>query len=740
VAPDSQGLIHACYGRYDRRELHLVPLGTKCRASENPLSWSQRAAGLRIEFNGPTIESPRVTISTADEDKGAGAGTDEDKDEDNDEGGSVPGWVIEIAKWAAYVLTGLLGAGGAALVVFSLLLLPCGWLVRGLAGRWPWFRRTGFARWFGATLQIKPFDDSALESKLGTVFAELTQVRVAGDQEAGGMNLYVETGETAASTALEDLREVPQARPLALALSLLKLGLWRPRLVAGGALIYAEDHRRAVAVAVTLRRNSKLIDSAEFWPVEHEQPAMSATTSNRLLAILAGAWIEHRVVDETPGPAREAFLTDDARSWALLRAGSEMTRIGYLKEGADYFERALAIDGDNRGALVDLAHVRRLEGNLHGAVALAFSAIDLIEPPLRGQAHTTETAPDAPAPQPGNTEPEPGQGAPKARTPNPDPLWYRAQIVLATVHAEWAKEYDRRCEQATVDGDEVGADELTVKARERRDKAYTTAVEAASTAMKTKSWLEHQLGEEECIKVAQVRKARFRYRVRKRVAQARKALFLFKSRVRRRGVKRAREEGWKFDPARAVELLGLVRTTFEPGALLLVATNCDRREETPPRETDREIRYSEIDGKRTALEDRVAAAREEADKELGKGNEDTDPVVLVEYIRTLSRKSPRVVYNLACYYSLAASRAPAEDEDGEKCLTIAAEYLRQSIMRSPPRERRGLLRYAERDLDLEALREHRHDCLDELREQVRRVAERPEVGERIGNPDAGPRG
>jgi len=693
VAPDSQGLIHACYGRYDRRELHLVPLGTKCLLSENPLSWSQRAAGLRIEFNGPTIESPSFTISTADKDKRADPGTD--KDEDKDEGGSVPGWIVEVTKWAAYVLAGLLSVVALALIVPSLALVPLGWFVRWLAGRWPWLRRTRFARWFGATLQIKPFNDSALESKLGTVFAELTQVRVAGDQDVGGMNLYVETGETAAGAALEDLREVPQARALALALSLLKLGIWRLRLVAGGSLTYADDYRKAVAVVVTLRRNSKLIDSAEFWPVEHERPAMSATTSNRLLAILAGAWIEHRVVDETPGPvADEAFLSHDPRSWALLRAGSELTRIGYLKQGADYFERALAIDGKNIGALIDLAHIRRLERQFHGAVALAFSAIDLVEQRRKKRAHAAESTPATSAPRPEKTESEPKTDGPESRKPNPDPVWYRAQIVLVTVHAEWAKEYDRRSDKATADGHKDEARKLADKAHERRARAFSNAVEVAYTAMATKSWLEQQFDDEERARVAQVRKAGFKRKVRKQAA------------------KRAREEGWKFDPDGAVELHGLLKTTFEPGALLLVAATCSRRDDMPPLETDREIRYSEDGGKRTALEERVAAARDRAYMELAK-DEDIDPLVLIRYIRTLPRKSPRVIYNVACYYSLAASRAP-QDQAREKCVTIAAEYLRQSIMRSPPRERRGLLTYAEGDVDLEALRKYRPDCLDEL--------------------------
>jgi hypothetical protein len=77
------------------------------------------------------------------------------------------------------------------------------------------------------------------------------------------------------------------------------------------------------------------------------------------------------------------------------------------------------------------------------------------------------------------------------------------------------------------------------------------------------------------------------------------------------------------------------------------------------------------------------------------------PRALIEYVQLVSDKSARVVYNLACYYSLAANNWPDRKDE---YLTVAMEYLRQSIVRCPPLERRALLEHARRDNDLQALR------------------------------------
>jgi hypothetical protein len=81
----------------------------------------------------------------------------------------------------------------------------------------------------------------------------------------------------------------------------------------------------------------------------------------------------------------------------------------------------------------------------------------------------------------------------------------------------------------------------------------------------------------------------------------------------------------------------------------------------------------------------------------------------------LPLKSPRVVYNLACFYSLAVGDGTEHDEE---YLETAFEYLRQSISRSPPRERRGLLEHAEVDRDLDVLWQARPADIHELRRLI----------------------
>lgn len=169
---------------------------------------------------------------------------------------------------------------------------------------------------------------------------------------------------------------------------------------------------------------------------------MSAAVSNRVLAVAAAGWIEHTVVDETPGPrARETFLSHEPRSWALFRAAAELSRICCLKEAADHDEWALTIDPKNIGALVEQAHLRRRDGHFEGAEALASHAIDLIDERNLAQ----------------------------RRSRNDDnPNWYRAQIVLTTIHAEWAKDLESKGEQGEADS--------------LRERAYERAATVAQAA------------------------------------------------------------------------------------------------------------------------------------------------------------------------------------------------------------------------------------------------------------------
>lgn len=88
---------------------------------------------------------------------------------------------------------------------------------------------------------------------------------------------------------------------------------------------------------------------------------------------------------------------------------------------------------------------------------------------------------------------------------------------------------------------------------------------------------------------------------------------------------------------------------------------------------------------------------------------------LIEYVRALPLISPCVLYNVACYYSIAA-RDDAEHKHAY--VKIAFEYLRQSISCSPPLKRRGLLEHAGVDPYLYALGQARRADIALLRHLI----------------------
>jgi tetratricopeptide (TPR) repeat protein len=497
LAPVRNGVIDACFGPFDGEELHLARAHKRCPRSESPLAWNQLGRPGKNGSDHRPDENWTFELSLDGSDGSGGTG----------DGSSFWSWIGGAVPALANVLL-LFGLGMLAL---SIALVPIGWLLaRPLKWRLLW--RNPVFRWFGPALQIQPFEDSAMTSRLGTSFALLTQARVGGGHE-GGMHLYLVTGEESPGAALADLQGVPQTQALAAALSLLRLTWRRRRLIVTGSLMPIDADGTA-AVAVSLRRNSKFVNNAEFWPSEPRIANMTATTSNRVLAVAAAGWIEHIVVDETPGPqARELLLSHDPRSWALFRAGAELNRISYRQEAADHYERALAIDGNNIGALVDLAHLRRLCNYFEGAQALASRAIELIKK---------------------------RNGMYGKWRDDDDPNWYRGQIVLATVHAEWAKDLRSK-------GDQAKADLL-------RAKAYKRAVDTAREAMDARDRLEHIVGADRLEKAAELGAPIGWW-------------------ARREARKRAQAEGRSFDRDRAVELYVLLGTTFVPGALLLVLSN-----------------------------------------------------------------------------------------------------------------------------------------------------------------------
>lgn len=314
-------------------------------------------------------------------------------------------------------LEGAVRLVGQALLLVALGLLLVGLLaallgkaMRRVLSRWTGLHRSEAMRRFiqpGICIR-QPFDDSAMTLRVGGAIASLAQSRVGGGREAG-LHLFLVTGEQATDSSLEALQSVPQTRTLAIALEILRRAWGRPRILVSGTLLPVGSGGHAT-LSLSLHRNSKNVAAGDFWPAEPPTERLTTADSYRVLAVTAAAWIEHHIVELSPGPRASAvFRSTDARSWALFRAGAELQRMSHLEAADDAYEQALALDGENVGALVDLANLRRREGSFDGAAALANRAVTVI-----GQA-------------PGDVE--------RATRLNPD--WYRAQMVLATTYATW---------------------------------------------------------------------------------------------------------------------------------------------------------------------------------------------------------------------------------------------------------------------------------------------------------------
>lgn len=682
LAPDPHGVIHACVGGEDGDELHVVNAGAPCPGHEQELPWNQRGrrgppgtAGVETE----SFASLLVELLLVDESVTA-----------HDEQTKKTESKIKKAASTAGDWFELLGLGVLAL---ALALSLARWIT-GLPWRWGPVRRSRWTRslgkLFGPTLQIEAFEDGAMEKHVGPSFALLSQARIGGGRETGP-HLYLVTGEERTSDDIAALQGVPQTQLLAVALTLIRLAWRRPRLTVSGSL-KPIDAEQTAAATVSLRLGAHLLDTSEFWLAEPPTPKLTPAASNRVLAVAVAGWIEHEAIDETPGPpAREVLLSSDSRSWALFRAGSELNRMSLLDEAADLYERALAIDHDNVGALIDLAHLRRLDRHYVGAVVLSRDAIVLIV--RRNDTYR--------------------------RRDSEDPNWYRATIVLATTYAEWIRGPSPRSDPPD----------------DAADESLRWALQAARTAMAAKDRLEQLVAPEAlrdaagrgkigiCVYLIALCRARGK-RAAEGSEQPPSATESSPEGLRRpraggdrsrlgavaRTCARARARAqaiaapvrrWRTFRRRSVELHALLETTFEPGALLLIASSPMASPITAlSRELSDDVPRDETP---TDRRERLREGRERVAAELKR--DDPRPEVLVEYVKGLPLKSPRVVYNLACWFGREATRGKiGEDDAGDAYCDKAFELLRQSISRTPPLERRALLSHAELDSDLQSVR------------------------------------
>lgn len=606
AAAHQQSAIHACYDSADASELHVIGSAAACPPGETSLRWRTHDAAADHR-DSTSDESTHVVVGGIDLNFAS------EKESDQSSHALDP-----TVSWLKHGLL-LLALGAAAVLALCALVQA----LLGMVGRalryMPWLRdRVGFPKVIeavGPVLQIEPFEAEAIEPKIGANFAAAVQTRL-GKRETG-RHLFLVTGEAEASPALDALQDVPQARLLAAALLVLRGRPFKSRLLLTGSLAPAGADGAAGAVLI-LRRGGRVAATAAIQPTERPKSRMGAHTANDVLAVAAAGWAEHVVADETPGPpGRKVFLSSDRLSWAYFRAGAKLSRLSFPEEAADAYEQALAIDPNNVGALVDLAHLRRREEHWEGAAIMASKAITLL----------------------GERERE------EDRDLGAD--WLRAQIVLATTYSEWAK-------------------------AENDDRRHAEACDLATKAY----------------------------------SEARDRLETLSTRSPKRF--RGRRGG------STIDLKNLLETTFVPGALLLVAANCPRRDDRPP---EKDPFLSFIALPQTQREARLSELKSTVEQQFLLDPAQIDPRPLIEYVQLLAGKSPQVVYNLACHYSLAAE-THSEEPTASQYLELALEYLREAVSRISAAERRGMVARVKTDPDLRKLRDTRRRELRKLDDLV----------------------
>jgi tetratricopeptide (TPR) repeat protein len=297
------------------------------------------------------------------------------------------------------------------LVLLSATILVLLWL--HVQTRWKRFPR--MRDWWPAkkirrpTLQIGTFDDAALKERLGVPIAGLIRGRVNWrSKDRYGPNLV--SGQAGIASTLNSLGDISSETKGAVAVvKLLTATLPRRRFMLGGEIQPAGAQGPGISLELTIQGGYDSL--VTFWANPLGLSKVVSITAYQHLAIVAAAWVDHRMVNAMDG---ENLLTSDPQSWAFFSSGVEWQRQGNYKLARQLYEQALIVDGDNVGALANLGIVERYENNFEEAEKLLRQAI--------GPTENSERAPKL------------------APTSNPD--WYRIKYQLAGLYANWAAATD----------------------------------------------------------------------------------------------------------------------------------------------------------------------------------------------------------------------------------------------------------------------------------------------------------
>jgi len=264
-------------------------------------------------------------------------------------------------------------AGTLLLLVAALLFLLLTWL----AARMPWIRAMpGIRALRRPVVNVTALDDSALSTeKLGASTTALLRARVARSGQADG-RIDLAAGEAGSSEALAGLGDVSgQAKALVALVDMIASTIRTSQWKAAGELHPATNDGRGLTLS--LRRGGSYDDFGDFWTTTDGGPQTdSESEAYRRLTIPAAGWVRHRVAGaEDP----DRLLTGDPRSYAQFEAGLYWQEQGDAGAARMFYERALAFDPRNVGALANLGVMEMEAGNTAAADSLLTRALDALE-------------------------------------------------------------------------------------------------------------------------------------------------------------------------------------------------------------------------------------------------------------------------------------------------------------------------------------------------------------------------
>jgi len=301
--------------------------------------------------------------------KGLGLAGDEDDSDKKTQLAQAEEDVGNLFSIAAKALIALLVLAGAIVLLWSL-----------------------WKRWRNPSLAVEAFADGAVDAKVGSAVAALTEKRLIelsrrGSNRSGPYQLDVAVADVelvaeneSLATAMGGLAEESQFKLAAAILELVDRYVGT-HLVAQGELAPKGDDGRGLLVALQ-SQGQGLQASGVLWNSKQvnvpEDGKDTDPSPYYELAEEAASWIQFEVARSLDGHV--GLITTSGKSFTALVQGIEMERADRSEAAAEYYAQALSFDRENVAALFNLSGiVARLWGRFDIAISLLVRAGSILK-------------------------------------------------------------------------------------------------------------------------------------------------------------------------------------------------------------------------------------------------------------------------------------------------------------------------------------------------------------------------